>query len=70
MENLTTVGSVRRYLRVKPPVDKGESLEIDLGHPIKRGHVSWDFPFREIGSWKLGISGDERSGCSMVETPK
>jgi hypothetical protein len=51
-------------------VNKGESPEIDLGRPIKGGHVSRDFPFWEIGSRELGSSGDERSGLSMVETPK
>jgi hypothetical protein len=28
------------------------------------------FPLREIGDRELGSFGDERSGCSMVETPK
>jgi hypothetical protein len=56
--------------RVKPPVNKGESPEIDLGRPIKGGHVSRDLPFREIGSRELGSAGNERSGCSMMETPK
>jgi hypothetical protein len=40
MENPIVVGSVRKYPRVKPLVDKGEIPEIDLGHPIKGGHVS------------------------------
>jgi hypothetical protein len=29
-----------------------------------------DFPFWEIGSRELGSSGDERSGLSIVETPR
>jgi hypothetical protein len=29
-----------------------------------------DYPFREIGNRELGSSEDERSGCSMVETPR
>ena len=40
MENPTAIGFVRRYLRVKPPVNKGEIPEIDLDLPIKGGHVS------------------------------
>jgi hypothetical protein len=53
-----------------PPVNRGESPEIDLDHPNNGGHVSRDFPLREIGSRELGSSGDKRSGHSMVENLK
>jgi hypothetical protein len=51
-------------------VNRGESPEIDLDRPNNGGHVSRDFPLWEIGSRELESSGDERSGHSMVETPK
>jgi hypothetical protein len=41
-----------------------------VDRPISGGYVSRDYPFREIGNRELGSSGDERSGPSMVETPK
>jgi hypothetical protein len=61
---------MRRYPRVKPPVNEGESPEMDLVRPIKGGHVSRDFPFQEIRNQELKSSDDERLGCSMVETPE
>jgi hypothetical protein len=70
MENPIAVGFVRRYPRVKPPVNRDERPEIDLDHPSNGGHLSRDFLVQEIGSRELRSSGDERSGHSMVETPK
>ena len=51
-------------------MNRGESPKIDLDRPSNGGHVSRDFPLREIGSRELGSSGEERSGHCMVETPK
>jgi hypothetical protein len=36
-----------------------------VDRPISGGYVLRDYPFRELESFD-----DERSGCSMVETPK
>jgi hypothetical protein len=36
-------------------VNRGESPEIDLNRPIKGGHVSRDYPFREIKIVNSGV---------------
>jgi hypothetical protein len=41
-----------------------------IDRPISEGYVSRDYPFREIKNRELGSFDDERSGCSMVETPE
>jgi hypothetical protein len=48
----------------------GGNLEVVVDRPISRGYVLRDYPFHEIGNRELRSSSDERSGPSMVETPK
>jgi hypothetical protein len=43
----------------------GGSLEIDLDHPIKEGHVSRDHPLREIENREFGSPVDKRSGSRI-----
>lgn len=51
-------------------MNRGKSSEKDLDRPNNGGHVSRDFPLREIRSRELGSSSDERLRNSMVETLK
>jgi hypothetical protein len=48
----------------------GGNPEAVVDRPISGGYVSRDYPFQEIGNHEFGSPGDERSGLSMVETPK
>jgi hypothetical protein len=47
----------------------GENPGIDLSHPNDGGHVSQDYPFWEIGNYRIENPDDESLGFSMVNTP-